>query len=175
MVQRFLKTYKKIRNENRFQVDLAILPNRHSIVTLASIIEKETGAAEERPIISSVFHNRLNKKMRLQTDPTVIYGILDKTGVMTKNIRKKDLREPNKYNTYTFRGLPVGPIANPGKEALLAALQPEPTDFLYFVSRNQGTHVFSKNYRDHTNAVRRFQLNRAARKGKSWRDLKKKK
>lgn len=145
----------------------------HEIVILASIIEKETGAPEERPLISSVFHNRLKKAMRLQTDPTVLYGILDQTHEMKKNITKKDLTKWTRYNTYTFKGLPFGPIANPGKEALVAAVKPEKTDYLYFVSRNDGTHVFSETYNQHLKAVQKFQLDRKAREGKSWRDLNK--
>ena len=148
--------------------------NRHQVVTLASIIEKETGAAFERPLISSVFHNRLKKKMRLQTDPTIIYGIMDQTGREIKNIRKKDIRKPTPYNTYVIKGLPPGPIGNPGIEAIKAAIRPKKSEFLYFVSQNDGTHVFSENYDKHLKAVRDFQLNPEARKGKSWRDLNKK-
>lgn len=149
--------------------------SRHQIVTLASVVEKETGAPEERPVIASVFHNRLRKKMRLQSDPTILYGILMETGVMKKNIRKKDILRPTPYNTYTVRALPAGPIASPGKEAIAAVLNPKSTEFLYFVSRNDGTHVFSRTYEEHNKAVREYQLNRRARKGKSWRDLEKRK
>jgi len=126
----------------------------HEIVTLASIIEKETGTPSERPIISSVFHNRLKKRMRLESDPTVIYGIADFNG----NLTRADLRKRTPYNTYRKRGLPVGPIANPGREALKAALYPDDTDYLYFVSKRDSTHQFSKNIREHNQAVRRYQL-----------------
>ncbi len=146
---------------------------RHQLVTLASIIEKETGASFERPTISAVFHNRMRKKMRLQTDPTILYGIMDKTGRETLNIRKKDIRERTEYNTYVINGLPPGPISNPGFESLKAALNPENSDYLYFVSRNDGTHVFTKNYKDHLAAVKKFQLNPKMKAGKSWRDLNK--
>lgn len=128
----------------------------HEVVTLASIIEKETGMAEERPIISSVFHNRLKRNMRLQSDPTVIYGIEDFDG----NIRRKDLAQPTPYNTYTIAGLPPGPIANAGSGAIEAALYPADTKYLYFVSKNDTTHQFSTNLRDHNRAVRKYQLNR---------------
>lgn len=148
---------------------------RHQIITLASVVEKETGAPEERPVIASVFHNRLRKKMRLQSDPTILYGMLMETGVMKQNIRKKDILRKTPYNTYTIRALPAGPIANPGREAIAAVLNPKSTDFLYFVSRNDGTHVFSKTYNEHNKAVREYQLNHRARKGKSWRDLKNRK
>lgn len=126
----------------------------HEIVTLASIIEKETGMAAERPLISSVFHNRLKKRMRLESDPTVIYGISDFNG----NITRKDLKRPTPYNTYRRAGLPPGPIANPGAEALEAALYPQKSDYLYFVSKRDSTHQFSTNIRDHNKAVRRYQL-----------------
>jgi UPF0755 protein len=132
------------------------------------MIEKETGAPEERPLISSVFHNRLEKKMRLQSDPTTIYGIWDR---YQGNLHKADLLERNEYNTYQIPGLPIGPISNPGKEALEAALYPAKSPFLYFVSHNDGTHEFTSPYQDHQAAVRRFQLDPKAKSGKSWRDL----
>ena len=126
----------------------------HAVVTLASIIEKETGAAFERPLISAVFHNRLKRNMRLQTDPTVIYGIPDFNG----NLTRKDLATPTPYNTYVIRGLPPGPIANPGAKSLEAALYPAETDYLYFVSKKNSTHQFSTNIKDHNEAVRKYQL-----------------
>lgn len=138
----------------------------HDVVTLGSMIEKETGAPEERSIISSVFHNRLKIGMKLQSDPTVIYGkIGDK-----KNITRKDLVTPSPYNTYTVPALPIGPIANPGRDSMLAALNPVDSKFLYFVSQNNGTHVFTSNYKDHQKAVTKFQLDPSAREGHSWRE-----
>lgn len=128
----------------------------HEIVTLASMIEKETGLPSERPLISSVFHNRLKKRMRLESDPTVIYGIDGFNG----NITRKDLAAERPYNTYRIRGLPPGPIANPGARALEAALYPADTDYLYFVSKNDNSHQFSTNIVDHNRAVRKYQLNR---------------
>jgi UPF0755 protein len=127
------------------------------VVTLASIVEKETGHPSERGLISAVFHNRLKKKMRLQSDPTVIFALTDFDG----NIRKKDLGIPSPYNTYRFIGLPPGPIANPGKASLHAALYPADVDYLYFVSKNDGTHFFSKNLREHNSAVNKYQRKRA--------------
>jgi UPF0755 protein len=146
----------------------------HKAVTLASIIEKETGNPEERRRISSVFYNRLKKGMKLQTDPTIIYGIAAQTGKVPNNIHREDILKPTKYNTYVITGLPPGPIANPGREALMAAMNPEATEFLYFVSQNNGTHVFTSKYEDHAAAVKKFQLDAKARAGKSWRDLNKK-
>jgi len=128
----------------------------HEIITLASLIEKETGLASERKIISSVFHNRLKKRMRLQTDPSVIYALADFDG----NIRKKDLSIDSPYNTYLYFGLPPGPIANPGLDSILSALEPAQTDMFYFVSRQNGSHQFSANLTDHNRAVRKYQLRR---------------
>ena len=144
----------------------------HQVVILASIVEKETGAGFERPLISSVFHNRLKKKMKLQTDPTIIYGIMDKTGKEVNNIRKKDILNPTSYNTYVIKGLPPGPISNPGIESIKAVLNPKKTEYLYFVSKNDGTHVFSKTYKEHLRAVEKYQKNSEMRQGKSWRDRK---
>jgi len=126
----------------------------HDIVTLASIIEKETGNAGERPIISSVFHNRLKKNIPLESDPTVIYGIKNFNG----NITRKDLNRKTPYNTYKIKGLPHGPIANPGRLSLKAALFPADTEYLFFVSKNNSTHKFSKTIREHNRAVRKYQL-----------------
>jgi len=128
----------------------------HHVVTLASIIEKETGAAFERPLIASVFHNRLAKSMSLSSDPTVIYGIKNFDG----NLTRKHLSTPSPYNTYLRKGLPPGPIANPGVASLEAALYPAETDYLYFVSKKDGTHQFSTNLREHNRAVWKYQLRR---------------
>ena len=123
------------------------------MMTLASIIEKETGDKNERAIISSVFHNRMRIGMPLQSDPTVIYGKKDFTG----NLTKEDLKTPTPYNTYINTGLPPTPICNPGIESIKAALFPQDTDFLYFVARGNGTHQFSAMYKDHVAAVNQFQ------------------
>jgi UPF0755 protein len=141
--------------------------SRHAVLTLASIIEKETGAAEERPLISSVFHNRLKKKMKLQSDPTTIYGMWER---FQGKIHKEDLFAVNAYNTYTLPGLPAGPIGNPGLEAIRAALYPAESSYLYFVSHNDGTHQFSETLEAHNRAVAKYQLDRKMREGKSWRD-----
>jgi UPF0755 protein len=122
-------------------------------VTLASIIEKETGRVEEMRLISSVFHNRLRRGMPLQSDPTVIYGIKDFDG----NLTRAHLKTMTPYNTYMVRGLPPGPIASPGKAAIEAAVDPDKTDYLYFVSRNDGTHAFSATLSAHNRAVYQYQ------------------
>jgi peptidoglycan lytic transglycosylase G len=152
MIKRFREIFTSKWKERANVLGMTI----HQVITLASIIEKEAGAAEERPVISSVFHNRLKRKMRLESDPTVIYGIEDYHG----NITRKDLESPTPYNTYTMRGLPPGPISNTGVKAIEAALYPEDTQFLYFVSKKDGTHYFSTNFKEHERAVRRYQLGR---------------
>lgn len=141
---------------------LTPVPEVDKTVILASIVEKETGAAFERPLIAGVFHNRLKKGMRLQSDPTVVYGAADYNGVITK----KHLRTPTPYNTYTIPGLPIGPICNPGRDAIAAVLHPELSSFLYFVSKNDGTHQFSANLTDHNRAVRKYQRKKKVKKGK---------
>lgn len=173
MVAKFNESFARV--PKSVASDTVIPLKKHEIVTLASIVEKETGAPEERPLISSVFHNRMRKNMKLQTDPTVIYGIWVQSGTWNRNISRQDLVTPTPYNTYVIPGLPPSPIANPGLPALMAAVQPAKSEFLFFVSRNDGTHVFSRDYGQHRAAVGDYQLNRKAREGKSWRDLKKKK
>lgn len=146
---------------------------RHKMVILASMIEKETGAPEERPTISSVFYNRMKKNMRFQSDPTIIYGMAIQKGEMVRNIKRSDILAKTPYNTYTIPSLPVGPIASPGKDAIVAALKPEKTEYLYFVSMNEGRHYFSRTYEEHNAAVKKYQMDRRMREGKSWRNLKK--
>lgn len=137
--------------------------NPLEVITLASIIEKETGKPEERRHISSVFHNRMRIGMRLQTDPTVIYGMWER---YNGNIRKSDLREATPYNTYVISGLPPGPIASPGLLAIQAAVDPLDTEDLYFVSRGDGSHIFSRNLKDHERSVYQYQI-LPARRGAS--------
>ena len=172
MVNNFKTAYNEAENSAK---TLGITPPfaRHEMVILASMVEKETGAPQERPVIASVFYNRLKKNMRLQSDPTIIYGIWVDTGSYKGNITKDDILKPTRYNTYTVPKLPFGPISNPGRESLMAVMKPAHTEYLYFVSHNDGTHQFSKTYEEHTKAVKDFQVDPAAREGKSWRDLKK--
>jgi UPF0755 protein len=131
----------------------------HEVLTLASLIEKEAGVESERGLVSAVFHNRLRRKMPLQSDPSVIYGLAQFDG----NLRKQDLTSPSPYNTYRVTGLPPGPIANPGASSIRAALYPAPVKYLYFVSRNDGTHVFSLSLEEHNQAVERYQKRPARR------------
>lgn len=130
--------------------------NRHQWVTLASIIQKESALVEEMPLISAVFHNRLRRGMLLQTDPTVIYALPEFDG----NLTRQDLENSSPYNTYRHRGLPPGPIASPGFDALRAALFPAESDDLYFVARGDGSHEFSVTLNEHNRAVRTYQLKR---------------
>ena len=130
------------------------LKTPYQLLTLASIVEKETGRASDRGLVSAVFINRLNKNMPLQTDPTVIYGIGPQ---FNGNLRKADLRKDSPYNTYMRKGLPPSPIAMPSRESLLATAHPEKSDALYFVARGDGTSHFSKNLNEHEGAVNRYQ------------------
>ncbi len=156
MVGRFNKVWGEI------TAGLAEKPDLQKTVILASMVEKETGAAVERPLIAGVFLNRLQQGMRLQSDPTVVYGLENFSGTITR----RDLQNPSPYNTYTLAGLPAGPICSPGKDALAAALAPTPTKALYFVSKNDGTHHFSESLGEHNNAVQKYQRKKGNEKGK---------
>jgi len=128
----------------------------HQVATLASIVEKETGKPEERPVIAGVFLNRLKRGMRLESDPTVIYGIADFNG----NLTRKDLETLTPYNTYQIKGLPPGPIANPGRASIEAVLYPSDNTYLFFVSKNDGSHHFSSTLAEHNRMVRKYQRRR---------------
>jgi len=149
MVQQFKKVFNNdwIRNASQLGMSLK------EAVTLASIIEKEAFLPEEKPFISAVFHNRLRKKIPLQSDPTVIYGIKNFNG----NLTRADLQRPSPYNTYLNNGLPPTPICNPGRDSLFAALHPSPVSYLYFVSKNDGSHYFSSTMEEHNQAVWKYQ------------------
>lgn len=151
------KIMKQLLAKNSLPLGIA---STHEWVTLASIIEKETGVAHERPHIAGVFLNRIAQKMRLQTDPTVIYGIgPDFNGDITRN----NLRTKTPYNTYVIKGLPPTPIAAPTEAALIAVLAPEVTTDLYFVAKGNGEHYFSETLQQHNQAVRQYQLNRSTK------------
>lgn len=147
MVKRFMNKWNELTQNG----DVSSL-SRLKLVTLASIIEEEARLPEERKLISGVYHNRLRKGMRLQADPTVIYGIPDFEGPLTK----KDLEYPSPFNTYLHKGLPPGPICSPGQASLAAALNPAKTKSIYFVAKGDGSHYFSKSYREHRKAVRKL-------------------
>jgi len=160
IINKMVKTFKERVLKQEFlkrAEDLGF--SYHEIITLASLIEKETGKDSERKQISSVFHNRLKKNMLLQTDPTVIYAI----DIFDGNIRKRDLNIDSPYNTYRYKGLPPGPIANPGLKSIIAALYPATTSDLYFVSKQDGSHKFSATLNEHNRAVQKYQLRKIGR------------
>jgi UPF0755 protein len=156
LIERLVARFKEV-----YTPELAALARqkgltRRQLMTLASIVEKETGEAQERPLIAAVFLNRLKKKIPLQSDPTTIYGLENFDG----NLRKEDLSNPHPYNTYVHPGLPPGPICNPGLASIEAVLYPAEVDYLYFVSKNDGSHEFSRTLAEHNRAVARYQLNK---------------
>ncbi len=158
MVKRFWQMVgplKERANEVRMKME--------DVVILASIVEKETGRPDERPAIASVFLNRLKQGMRLESDPTVIYGLEAFDG----NLKKDDLTRWTPYNTYVIRGLTPGPIANPGLDAIKAVLYPARTDYLYFVSKNDGSHYFSETLAEHNRAVETYQKKKGGTRGKT--------
>jgi UPF0755 protein len=156
MVQRFKRVFTSDLEERISQLGIS----RREAIILASIIEKETSLPEEKPLVSAVLHNRLRRKIPLQSDPTVIYGIRNFDG----NLRKDHLLKPTAYNTYVFSGLPPTPICNPGKDSILAALYPASVPHLYFVSRNDRSHHFSSTLGEHNQAVWKYQKQRSPRK-----------
>ncbi|MDD2580965.1 MAG: endolytic transglycosylase MltG [Desulfuromonadaceae bacterium] len=147
MVGQFNKNYAGIKGEEGTR-----RLSRHEIITLASMIEKEAVTADEKPLIASVFYNRLRIGMPLQSDPTAVYGVRAFTG----KVSKADIQHDSPYNTYLNKGLPPGPIGNPGRDALQAAMNPAATDYLYFVARQDGTHYFSRTLDEHNRAVVRY-------------------
>ncbi|MCI5146256.1 MAG: endolytic transglycosylase MltG [Candidatus Electrothrix sp. AR3] len=149
MVERFFTVWNPMLEQGQGQEGL----DARQLLVLASMIEKETGRAGERDIIAGVFYNRLKKGMRLQSDPTTIYGIKNFNG----NLTRADLRKATPYNTYVIPALPPGPICNPGAKALHAALHPAEVTYYYFVSKNNGSHYFSKTLKEHNRAVYRYQ------------------
>ena len=130
------------------------LKDVNELLTLASIIEKETGVPEERPLVASVFLNRLKKGMRLQTDPTVIYAITEGETSFGRSLKRADLKIDSPYNTYLNYGLPPGPICTPGREALMAAARPQQSDYLYFVADGKGGHRFARSLNEHNRNVK---------------------
>lgn len=177
ILKKFVVTYNEIWNKHKFKIKKhSVLKkffkypdrfqfNRQSVITLASIIERETGEASERPIIASVFFNRLFKRMKLQSDPTILYGMWADNRFVN-NIRKKDILEYTPYNTYRVPALPRGPISNPGRQAIESVFNPASTSYFYFVSRNDGSHVFTKTYSEHVKYVNILQRKIKPKKAK---------
>lgn len=152
MVQKFRSLWTARRRQDARRLGM----NVHQVVTLASLIEKETHLASERPLVSAVFHNRLKEHLKLACDPTVIYAVRQ-VEAFDGVINRSDLRIDSPYNTYLYPGLPPGPIASPGVGSIDAALHPADADYLFFVAKNDGSHYFSSNYRDHRRAVAKYQ------------------
>jgi UPF0755 protein len=138
------------------RVPNSVIETKEQAVILASIVEKETGVAAERPVIASVFINRLKKGMRLQSDPTIIYGIVGGKGKLDRSLTRSDIETETPYNTYRINGLPPGPIANPGRAALEAVLNPQDTEYLYFVADGSGGHAFATSLDEHNRNVKRW-------------------
>ncbi|MGA2318075.1 MAG: endolytic transglycosylase MltG [Thermodesulfobacteriota bacterium] len=153
VIQMMVHQFKKVFGPDLANRTSELGISEREVVILASIIEKETPLSEEKPLISAVFQNRLKKKIPLQSDPTVIYGIKNFSG----NLTKEHLLRRTPYNTYLMVGFPPTPICNPGKESLLAAVHPAPVPYLYFVSKNDGSHYFSSDIEEHNRAVWKYQ------------------
>jgi UPF0755 protein len=151
MLKEFQKHLGPAEKQRAQELGMTVL----QIMTLASLIEEETGEDSERPLVSAVFHNRLKKSMLLQCDPTVIY-VMKMSNEYKGRLLRKDLERDSQYNTYRYPGLPPGPICNPGLESIKAALYPQQSEMLYFVSKNDGTHYFSATLQDHNQAVQRY-------------------
>ena len=157
LIQKMVAGFRTVYPADAAQPSDQLPLSPRQIVTLASLIEKETGKAEERPLVSAVYRNRLRIGMGMQADPTVVYA-LQKAGKYDGNIRKEDLSINSPYNTYKYPGLPPGPIASPGKASLDAALHPADAPFLYFVSKNDGSHVFATTLAEHNRNVQEYQV-----------------
>jgi len=152
MVSQFKKTFNQQMKTRADQLGMTV----RQVVILASLIEKETSIPEEKNLIAAVFHNRLRRGMKLDCDPTIIYALKQEER-FTGRLRWKDLKLNSPYNTYLYPGLPPSPICNPGLGSLQAALYPAEENFLYFVSKNDGSHYFSRSLKEHLRAVRKYQ------------------
>jgi UPF0755 protein len=156
IVKRMVQRYKAVFTPDYQKRADELGMTEHQVVTLASIVEKEAKVVSERKLIAAVYHNRLKKRMKLQADPTAVYGM---KAWVTK-VTKEDLKRRTPYNTYLHRGLPPGPIANPGQGAILATLYPESVDYLFFVAQGDGSHYFSNDYDEHEKAIGRYKANK---------------
>ena len=156
IVRMMVTQFRTVWNDQRVRRAEAAELTVREVVAIASLVESETGLASERPLVSGVYHNRLEQRMLLQCDPTLLYALyLD--GRRDRNIRRADFDNPSPYNTYRVRGLPPGPIGNPGVASIDAALQPAATEYVYFVGRNDGSHAFARTLREHNANVNRYQ------------------
>jgi UPF0755 protein len=160
VAEAMVKEFRKVFGEAGLRRAADLGMTVRSVVTLASLIEKETSAPDERPLVSAVFHNRLRIGMKLDCDPTVIYA-LNRDGLYRGRLLSRDLKYPSHFNTYVSPGLPPGPICSPGRDSLRAALYPAPEKYLYFVANNAGAHHFSRSYAEHLLAVKKYQLKKS--------------
>jgi peptidoglycan lytic transglycosylase G len=160
VINTMLSAAKRVETKERLKLAKNAEMTWHEVLTMASLIQKETRRNEEMPRIASVFHNRLKKNMRLQSDPTAVYGIDDFKGP----IKKTDLLRLHDYNTYIHQGLPPGPICSPGVKAVNAVLIPEITEYLYFVADGEGGHKFAKTYSEHRKNVKEYKKKAKANK-----------
>ena len=156
IVRRMLTRYRGMFSSNYLKRAEELGFTEHQIITLASIVEKEAKMESERKLVAAVYHNRLKKGMKLQADPTAVYG----KRAWVKKVTADDLKRRTPYNTYLYKGLPPGPIANPGQGAILATLYPENVDYLFFVAQGDGSHFFSTDFSDHERAIDRYKANR---------------
>ena len=157
LVRRMVSRFESVMTEDLRRAAAALGLSVRQAVTLASLVEKETAKPDERPLVAAVYHNRLKRRMGLQCDPTVIYA-LELRGGFNGNLTRADLKTDSPYNTYRYAGLPPGPIAAPGQASLEAAIHPAAVDYLFFVSRNDGTHAFASTLDDHNRNVFRYQV-----------------
>lgn len=157
MIKQMVSKYHAVFNDSLKERAAELGMTELQVVTMASLIERESAVDAERLLISAVFHNRLKRGIPLQCDPCVIYA-LQRHGRYFGDLNKGNLRFKDPYNTYVYKGLPPGPIGNPGKQSIVAALYPADVDYIYFVSKNDGTHIFSNNLSAHNRAVHQYQV-----------------
>lgn len=151
MIEFVNEEFAKVENKKNFY-----LKNVQEVITLASVVEKETGVSKERGLIAGVFYNRLKKNMRLQSDPTTVYELTKGKKELGRSLTRKDLYVVGSYNTYRIGGLPAGPIASPGKQSILAVLNPKKTDYVFFVANGEGGHFFSVTFDEHKKNIQRY-------------------
>jgi UPF0755 protein len=164
VVQRMKRAMQDVLDETWVQRESnGVVKDKRELLILASIVEKETGDGAERAMVAGVFVNRLKKNMRLETDPTVIYGLTEGKGALGRRLLKSDLEKPHPYNTYKIQGLPPGPIANPGKAAILATAKPAAHNYIYFVADGSGGHVFAETKEQHDKNVAKWRQIRRER------------
>jgi UPF0755 protein len=157
ILRRMVDRFNTVFNQDMEKQAAAVGLSRKELITLASLVEKETGCAEEKPVIAAVFLNRLGKGMRLDCDPTVIYSLKLENSAFNERLNRNHLKKESPYNTYLNVGLPPGPICSPGLDSIQAVLHPAKASYLYFVSKNDGTHQFSDTLEEHNRAVNAYQ------------------